>query len=48
MITENVIWQKSVIMTEKGFTPIRTKEKVTGTHIVSNIDFDFTERIYNI
>lgn len=50
-IEERIIWRKSVVQNDDGMTPIRTLgagEVFNNTFIVSNLDFDFTERIYNI
>lgn len=35
-------------MDDNGKTPLRQEMFKTGTNIVSNIEFDFTERIYDI
>ena len=53
--TEDVIiWRKTVVVNDDNLTPVRklglgeSFNQTTGTNIVSNIDFDFTERIYDI
>ena len=35
-------------MNDFGKTPIRLTERKVGSSIISNLDFDFTERIYDI
>ena len=35
-------------MDDDGYTPLRPVYRVSGTKIVSNIDFDYTQRIYDV
>lgn len=37
-----------MVMDDYGKTPLRSADRIIGTQIISNIDFDFTERIYDI
>lgn len=46
-----LIWKQTIVRNDDFFTPIRFQlpdEQINGTDIISNIDFEFTERIYNI
>lgn len=51
---ENVTWWKSQVQDDGGQVPTRTLGKneeynaTLGSKIISNIDFDFTERIYTL
>lgn len=53
-IEEKLIWSKTVIVNDAGQTPTRKLGKgevfnqTTGSNLISNIDFDFTERIYHV
>ena len=50
-VETQVIWRKSVIVNDDQKTPIRMIDKNDDEFsdlIISNIDFDFTERIYDV
>ena len=46
-----LVWKKTVVANDDFWTPTRIllpDQKVNNTAILSNIDFEFTERIYKI
>lgn len=46
-----LLWKQTIVRDDDFFTPIRfmvPDEQINGTDIISNIDFEFTERVYNI
>lgn len=53
-LEQKLLWRKSVVVNDAGQTPVRKLGKdeefdqETSTALVSNIDFDFTERIYDV
>ena len=49
-VENKVIWRKSVVVNDDQMTPIRKLDENDEFYnkIIANIDFDFTERVYDI
>lgn len=48
---QELLWKQTIVRNDDFMTPPRLMlpgEEINGTAIISNIDFEFTERIYKI
>jgi hypothetical protein len=46
-----LFWKTSVVRDDDNYAPLRIRlpgEPVNETAVISNIDFEYTERVYNI
>ena len=46
IVLSRVIWRKTLVINDKHMTGVRAI--YSGSTIQSNIDFDFTERVYDV